>query len=219
MLNGSKPEARHPGRPRCEHARQAIIKSTLQLLDADGFSSLSIEGIAARAGVGKATIYRWWPNKAALVAEAFLNTIEKHAEFPDTGSIREDIRIQMRHLAKVLLGRRGRIQMSLIMGGQEDPELLEAYRARFLEPRRKVAREIIRRAARRGELRADIDPDLALDALYAPILQRVLIKHQSINNEFIDRLCDYVINGLRATARSRRARRAIRYARRATNGH
>src|SRR5271163_2666215 len=80
--------SRAPGRPRSEEARKAILQSTLDLLKRSGFSDLSIESIAAHAGVGKATVYRWWPNKAALIADAFASSTTRKLHFPDTGSVR-----------------------------------------------------------------------------------------------------------------------------------
>src|SRR5271166_6046878 len=83
-VNGTK---RLPGRPRSEQARQAILRSTLKLLENTSFPDLSIEAIAAHAGVGKATVYRWWPNKGALAVDAFASSSEEELHFPDTGSV------------------------------------------------------------------------------------------------------------------------------------
>jgi AcrR family transcriptional regulator len=187
------------GRPRSQSAREAILKSTVELLHKVGFSALSMEGVAARAGVGKMTIYRWWPNRAALVAEAFLSSVESKVRFPDTGSIHNDLRAQMKELVKVFSSKQGRTIALLLGGGQSNPEMIEAFRSRWMEPRRVEAREIIRRAARRGELRPNIDADLALDALYGPIYFRFLVKHKPLDTKFIDALADYVVNGLCAS--------------------
>src|SRR3974377_2575675 len=89
--NGKRP----PGRPRSEHSRQSILRSTLKLLEKDGFPELSIEAIAADADVGKATVYRWWPSKAALVADAFYTSADGELRFPDTGSVCRDMSLQM----------------------------------------------------------------------------------------------------------------------------
>src|SRR5579872_479681 len=134
-LNGKRP----PGRPRSEDARKAILNSTLKLLEEMGFPELSIEAIAADADVGKATVYRWWPSKAALVADAFSSSADKELRFPDTGSVRSDMSNQMKQLVRVFRGRRGRIVAALLGGGQSDPELIAAFRERFLWPRRHQA--------------------------------------------------------------------------------
>ena len=101
--NGTgKPRA--PGRPRSEQARLAILDSTLKLLGKNGFSNLTIEDVAARAGVGKMTVYRWWPNKASLIADAFASDTKQKLHFPDTGSVFTDMSQQMRQLIKVFRG-------------------------------------------------------------------------------------------------------------------
>src|SRR5215472_8645443 len=93
--NGKRP----PGRPRSEKARQAILRSTLKVLGKNGFADHTIEEVADRAAVGKATVYRWWPNKAALIADAFAISTTRHLHFPDTGSVYTDMSRQMRQLA------------------------------------------------------------------------------------------------------------------------
>jgi AcrR family transcriptional regulator len=186
---------RSPGRPRSEHCRKAILRSTLELLQETGFTDLSIEAIAAGADVGKATVYRWWPNKAALVADAFLSGAEAELRFPDTGSVFTDMALQMKQLVRILRGRRGRIVAALIGGGQSDPELIDAFRERFLRPRRQEAYETLRRAIGRGELPEEVDLDLLLDALYGPIYMRLLIRHSTSTDSFIDQLCRLVIGG------------------------
>src|SRR5271169_6509403 len=105
---------RAPGRPRSEQARLAILRSTLKLLGKNGFSELTIESVAAHAGVGKATVYRWWSNKAALIADAFASSTTRKLHFPDTGSVRTDLSQQMRQLIKVFRSRRGRIVSALV---------------------------------------------------------------------------------------------------------
>ncbi len=150
--NGAK---RLPGRPRSEQARQAILRSTLKLLQHTGFPDLTIEAIAADAGVGKATVYRWWPNKGALVVDAFASNTEDKLHFPDTGSVYQDVSLQMNQFLGILHTRRGRIVAALLGAGQSDPELLEAFRERFLRPRRQEAYKTLRRGIERGELPAE----------------------------------------------------------------
>ena len=134
--NGDK---RPPGRPRSEEARLSILRSTLKLLAKRGFSELTIEAVAAHASVGKATVYRWWPDKAALIADAFASSTTQKLHFPDTGSVSTDMSQQMRQLVKVFRSRRGRIVSALLGGGQSDRNLIAAFRERFLWPRRKEA--------------------------------------------------------------------------------
>jgi AcrR family transcriptional regulator len=188
---------RSPGRPRSEHCRKAILRSTLKLLQESGFSNLSIEAIAADADVSKATVYRWWPNKAALVADAFFSSAEQELTFPDTGSVRSDMSLQMKQLVRVFRGKRGRIVAALIGGGQSDPELIEAYRELFLKPRRRQAYKTLQRGIDRGELPQGLDMDLMLDSLYGPIYMRFLIGHDTLTEDFVEQLCDVVLSGAR----------------------
>jgi AcrR family transcriptional regulator len=191
---------RMPGRPRSEEARSAILTSTLELLEQDGFTDLKIEAVAARAGVGKTTIYRWWPSKAVLVADAFMSSVMRETRFPDTGSVREDLRAQMQRLATIFRGQRGRILRSLVGGGQSDPELISAFRNRWLIPRRAEAFGILQRAIDRGQLPEDLDRNLVLDALYGPLYFRMLVGHGPLNAAFVDGVCDAVLNGIAAPA-------------------
>ena len=132
-------KTRAPGRPRSEQARLAILDSTLKLLGKNGFSNLTIEDVAARAGVGKMTVYRWWPNKASMIADAFASDTKQKLHFPDTGSVFTDMSQQMRQLIKVFRGQRGRIVSAMLSGGQSDKKLIAAFRDRFLWPRRREA--------------------------------------------------------------------------------
>ena len=195
-------EKRSPGRPRSEESRQAILRSTLKLLKrARGLAELSIEGIAADANVGKATVYRWWPTKAALVADAFSASAEEELRFPDTGSLVRDMSLQMRRLIRIFRSDRGKVVAALLAGGQSDPELIEAFRDRFLWPRRRQAYQTLQRGVDRGELPADTDFDLLLDSLYGPIYMRFLIRHDKLDEGFADRICTLVLKRLQCAAR------------------
>src|SRR5271154_2388263 len=193
---------RPPGRPRSEPARIAILQTTLRLLGANGFPDLTIEDVAAQAGVAKATVYRWWPNKAALIADAFASSTTQKLHFPDTGSVFTDMSQQMRQLIKIFSSRRGRIVSAILGGGQSDRDLIAAFRERFLWPRRQEAYATLRRGILRGELRRDQDLDLLLDSLYGPIYMRFLIRHGKLTPDFVDNLCELVLGGARPQKRS-----------------
>lgn len=195
--HGKGDRTRAPGRPRSEAARISILRSALSLLGKNGFADLTIEEVAADANVGKATVYRWWPHKAALIADAFASSATRRLHFPDTGSVRSDMSQQMRQLIKIFRGRRGRIVSAILAGGQSDKELISAFRNRFLWPRRREAYATLQRGIRRGELRKDIDKDLLLDSLYGPIYMRFLIRHDKLTPEFVDHLCSLVLGGAR----------------------
>ena len=192
------PQARSPGRPRSERAHRAILQAANELLESEGFAAVTMEAIAERAGVSKATIYRWWPNRAAVVMDGFLSTVSSEVPFPHTGHAREDIRIHMRRLAEAFSGKMGRTVAALIAEGQTDPELAEALRSRWLSVRRAEAREILELGIERGELRDDIDLEVAVDVLYGPIYYRMLVGHAQLEGDFADALADHIFSGLAA---------------------
>jgi AcrR family transcriptional regulator len=199
--NGAK---RPPGRPRSEESRQSILRSTLKLLKENGgFAELSIEAIAADANVGKTTVYRWWPTKAALVADAFSTSADEELRFPDTGSVHIDMSLQMRSLIRILRSKRGKLVAALLAGGQSDPELIAAFRDQFLWPRRKQACETLQRGIDRGELPPDSDMNLILDSLYGPIYMRFLIRHFELEESFADEICSIILNGAKTPSLSR----------------
>jgi AcrR family transcriptional regulator len=192
------PQARSPGRPRSERAHRAILQAANELLAREGFAAVTMEAIAERAGVSKATIYRWWPNRAAVVMDGFLSTVSSEVPFPHTGHAREDIRIHMRRLAEAFSGKMGRTVAALIAEGQTDPELAEALRSRWLSVRRAEAREILELGIERGELREDIDLEVAVDVLYGPIYYRMLVGHAPLEGDFANALADHIFSGLAA---------------------
>ena len=218
--NGKRP----PGRPRSEESRQSILRSTLKLLkQPGGFPELSIEAIAAdanllliqangailegdaeaaiTANVGKTTVYRWWPTKAALVADSFFASAEDELQFPNTGSVQRDMSLQMRRVIRIFRSDRGKVVAALLAGGQSDPDLLEAFRERFMWPKRRQAYQTLQRGIDRGELPADSDKDLILDSLYGPIYMRFLIRHDKLAESFADELCGLVLQGLKRQVR------------------
>jgi AcrR family transcriptional regulator len=198
---------RAPGRPRSEQARLAILRSTLKLLADKGFSDLTIESVADHAGVGKATVYRWWPDKAALIADAFACSTKRNLHFPDTGSVRTDMSQQMRQLVKVFRSRRGRIVSAIVAAGQSDRNVIAAFRDRFMMPRRREAYATLRRGILRGQLRKNIDMDLLLDSLYGPIYMRFLIGHDRLTPEFVEGLCELTLSA--SLPRKKRRLRAV----------
>jgi AcrR family transcriptional regulator len=175
----------------------AILRSTLKLLGEHGFSDLTIEAVAAHAGVGKATVYRWWPNKAALITDAFASSTARNLHFPDTGSVYTDMSQQMRQVVKIFRSRRGRIVSAILAAGQSDRAVIAAFRERFMKPRRQEAYATIRRGIQRGELHKHVDMDVLLDSLYGPIYMRFLIRHRKLTPSFVDRLCQLVLAGAR----------------------
>jgi AcrR family transcriptional regulator len=187
------------GRPRSEKARKAVVESTLALLKRAGFHELNIEGVAARAGVGKATIYRWWPNKAELVIAAFVSAVEEELRFPSSGPVLESIHEQMRRWAVIFHSPLGQIVATVIGAGQSDQEILEAFRLHWVEPRRVEARKLLRLAIKEREIRSDLDPDTVLDLFYGPLYLRLLLQHAPLNRKFVDTVFEVVSCALRTS--------------------
>lgn len=201
-ISAARGNKRPPGRPRSEQSRQAILRSTLKLLRKVGFTELGIEAIAADAGVGKTTVYRWWPNKGALVVDAFASSTEKELQFPDSGSVYRDMSLQMNQFLAVLRSPRGRIVKAVIGAGQSDSTLLESFRDRLLRPRRQGAYQTLRRGIERGELPRNLDLDLVLDILYGAMYMRFLIRHDQLTEDYIRHVCGLVLNGAASAARN-----------------
>ena len=194
-----KSESRAPGRPRSERARTAILIATNELLDSRGLAALSVDVIATRAGVSKATIYRWWPTKAAVVMDAFLAHTSPRMPFPDTGSTREDLRRQIKSVIQLFnQAGTGRSLVALIAESQHDPVLAQAFRERFIAARREAAREVLVRGRERGELRPDLDVDIAIDALYGPLYYRLLVSGDPLRQRYPDQLLDQLYPALAA---------------------
>jgi len=195
ILTQADDDKRPPGRPRSENARQAILRSTIRLLRRHGFHDLSIEAIAAEAKVGKATVYRWWPNKGALVIDAFTSSTEEELHFPDSGSVFKDMSLQMSQWLRVLRSPRGCIVRAVLAGGQSDPELIEEFRKRFFWPRRQDAYRTLRCGIQRGELPRNLDLDLVLDTLYGAMYMRFLIRHTVLSERYVEEVCRMVLEG------------------------
>jgi len=185
------------GRPRSERLHQAILESAFNLVLEEGFRAVSVELIAAKTGVGKTTIYRRWPNKAAVVMDAFTMRVGSGSLFPRADSVADSIRLQMRAMAKSFRGSDGALVKALLAEAQFDPELALAFRERWTLPRRKLARSVIDQAIRQKELRADIDPEHAIDLLYAPIYYRLQMGTGPLSDTYIDGIFDQAISGLR----------------------
>lgn len=177
------------------------MQAANELLESEGFAAVTVEAIAERAGVSKATIYRWWPNRAAVVMDGFLSVVSSEVPFPHTGHAREDIRTHMRRLAEAFGGKMGRTVAALIAEGQADPELAEALRSHWLSVRRTEAREILELGIECGELRDDIDPEVAVDILYGPIYYRMLVGHAPLDGDFAAALADHAFAGLAVSPR------------------
>jgi AcrR family transcriptional regulator len=190
-------EPRRRGRPLSEIVRKNVLRAAIELLEERDFKSLTIEAIAERAGASKVTLYRRWPNKAAIVMEAFLADVAPRVPFRHSGSALEDLRTQMIMLVRLLRGPRGRWIAGLIAEGVLDAEVNEALRTRWLVHRRAEGLKVVQRAIEQGELAPDVDPDVVLDALYGPIYFRLLLGHRPIDARFATSVWETATRGFR----------------------
>ena len=189
---------RRPGRPRSEQAEQAIIEATLDLFAEKGFEGVCVEAVAARAGVGKATIYRRWPNKEELLLAA-LGSLKSPYPVPGGVCARDDLVAMLEVMCADMADPRKARRYALLLGeGQKYPRLMERYQETVVKPRREAMRAVIRRGIESGELRADIDVEVAQLALTGTVLAKERAAGSRLDGEFAARVVDELMLGLRA---------------------
>ena len=175
MSETTESPRRTPGRPRSEASHQAIIRATLELLLETGYRALTMEGVRARAGVGKATIYRRWSSKAELVRDVIVFMHDDVAA-PDTGSLRGDYEGLAARVRSAAHRAGAATLMPRLLGDvANDPELRAIFYDNLVEPRRAQMRTILQRAVERGEIRDDVDVELMIDLFAGPVIYRLLI--------------------------------------------
>lgn len=190
---GSSRKPPRSGNRRNPHTHKAIIEATLDLLETVRYPALTIEAIAAAAGVGKATVYRWWPSKGALVAEAIASTLTVE-DPPETGDVRADLiaaaEISIRNYGKPP---GGLLFTALAADLADDPETLQNFITSFALPRRKMVRGLIDRAIEQELLAPDLDADLMMDMWAGAIIYRSLLKHMPIDKKLATQMADAFI--------------------------
>jgi AcrR family transcriptional regulator len=194
----SSREARRPGRPRSAAAEAAILDATLELLAERGLEGLSIEAVAARAGVGKATIYRRWPSRDAVIAAAF-RSVDREVRFTEAGEVRQDMTALMSEFQRATLRSIPVSRMPrLLAAALTTPELRELFLVNVFEPRRAALLGVLERAQSRGEVRADMDLRLAFAMTVGPILLTGLLGSAEVldDPDLPARLVDAVLLGL-----------------------
>jgi AcrR family transcriptional regulator len=185
------------GRPRSETAHQAILEAVAELLMERRLGAISMDAVAERAGVSKATIYRWWPTKETLALDAIYDAWASVAPAKDTGTLRGDLLSLLRPWARLAASRPyGRVIAALLTEAQSDPVFAAAYRERFVHPRREQGRVILQRAIERGEIPADTNVEVALDLLYGPMYHRMLHGHAPLNDRFVREVIDMALGGI-----------------------
>lgn len=190
---------RRGGRPRSERAEKAIIEAALDLLaEEPGLAGLSIEAVAARAGVGKTTIYRRWPSKDALILDA-LGAAKAPLPEPSGGSVRDDLVELARALTDERKNRYSRCFWNVAGGAEKHPELYARYKRDIIEPRRDIVRRVLRRGVETGELRAGLDVEVAMSMLLGSLLPRR--PQETVTAGHAEAVVDTLMRGIGAPAR------------------
>lgn len=198
---------RSPGRPRSAQADEAILQATVALLAEEGLAGWSMDAVAARAGVGKATIYRRWPSREALVLEAW-NRVAEPVAAPAPVSLRVDVLALLGAVVdSVHTSRAVEVLPHIIAAGRTDPALADAFE-QYVASRRQPLRTVLERARRRGELPPQQDLDVLHDALAGPLFYRLLYTRAPVDHRWLERTVDLVLGGLSGGAPPARGRRA-----------
>jgi AcrR family transcriptional regulator len=200
-MTDTSAKTRSRGRPRSATSQKAILAKAVEILLEQGLTSMSMDDVAKRAGVSKATIYRWWASKELLALDALAT--EWALPVPnselDTGSLRGDLLARIDPWLHQLNQKPyERIIAGLLAQTQTDPEFAKLYRERFVAPRRDETRKLLLRAVDRGEIAADTNLEVTLDLLYGPIYHRLLHRHAPLNDQFVTQVIDAVIAAISA---------------------
>ncbi len=194
MQRSNDADTTGPGRPRSASADIAILEAAMDLMAEGGYGALTMEGIAARAGVGKATLYRRWKSPEEVVVAAVRAFVEE-IRIPDSGSVEEDLRLLMRQAVDVYRGRPGQVLPGLLAAMAASEEVGRSVRERYLEGRRAALAAVLRRGMERRELRSDLDLELVLDFLGGPLFYRILVTGGSLDQSLAGRIVDLVLRG------------------------
>lgn len=192
------------GRPRSERARRAVLDAACDLFEGGGYPAATIEAIAARSGVAKTTIYRWWPNRPSLVVDLLLQIAATAAPPPaEGGDPLRALRVELQRVAQAMDALPGRLLLSLLGEAQNDSEVREALLKGLFNPRRRATAEVIRHAQEAGLLRKEVPPLVAVDLLFGPLFYRKFVRQEPATKEFVRRVFDAAMVGLGARRRSR----------------
>jgi len=191
--SSTRPVRAHHGNRhgRSERARQAVLNAADDLLTERGFAGVTIEGIAAKAGVAKQTIYRWWQSKTDILMDAYLEDAAEDLVPADHGDLERDLRGYLHQLTRFLVETDpGEVFRALIGQSLHDPDVATVFRGRCVDAQRDRDRLLIERAIERGDLSADLDVNTAVDQLVGPIYYRILVTGQAVDPDFVDALVD-----------------------------
>ena len=189
------------GRPRSAEARAAILRAARALLDDGGIAAVTMEGVASRAGVGKPTVYRWWPDRHAVARAALMEAAAPAAPARRSRSALPALQQQLQAFAQAFSTTAGRNVAMMIAASDGETELSKAFRNHFVLARREEGRVLLREAIANGELRRGLDIDAALDLLFGPLFFRLLMGHAPLDAVFVKQLFKDALLGLQSRAR------------------
>jgi AcrR family transcriptional regulator len=193
MSKEIKQQARAPGRPRSELAKQQILEAAYKLLKGKGFQSVGAHEIAKAAGVSSATLYRWWSSKEEVMFDACFEHMKPVLAIVGGGSALARLRRYALRATDFLLSEDGAVMARLFTGINEDKKLRRMFVDRYVVPRRHIQRQIIEEAVSSGELRRTTDPELLMDALNGPLFFRWLQGHAPLDRSFAEHVFESVI--------------------------
>jgi len=195
-IESPDPPSRGPGRPRSREAHAAILTAAIDLVREVGYDAVTMDGIAARAGVGKATVYRRWAGKEQLVVEA-LGLLVAAMPVPDTGDTHQDVLLLMlTHLRMYQDPATGALLSGLVAAMARSEAIAHAVRSGFIAIRERALRGVLERGAARGDLPADVDPVLATELLNGPLFYRYLIHGGPMDEAQVHGVVRAVLRGL-----------------------
>jgi AcrR family transcriptional regulator len=200
----NNPERKARGRPRSDKARSAILRAARQLIEEDGLPALTVEGIAARAGVGKPTIYRWWPDRHAVAMAALMESepaagagATEQRSGPRRPSAIDLLQQQLQRMTDVFAQPVGRAVTRIIAASDRDSELSRAFRHHFILAGREQGRALLLQAIEQGEIRREADVEIALDMIYGVLFFRLFMAHAPLSGALPRQVIEAALRGLR----------------------
>lgn len=184
------------GRPRDQEATKRVLDAAFDLVGTRAPGQVSINDIAAEAGVAKQTIYRWWPSRTAVILDALVVGTMKATPFPETDDIRADFEAHLRTVIRLFNSPTGRIVREMLAEAQTDSAIAEEFRERFWQPRRQLSQQRLQRGMELGQVRADIDTEVVLDAIYGPLWTRLVIGHLPLTSAHAARITEAIWPGI-----------------------
>ncbi len=192
------------GRQRSSESEEAILKATLQLLKEKPLRDITVDAIARKAGVGKMTIYKWWPSKAYVALDAFRKKMNRVVVMPDTGDTEKDLAELLYSIMSFYISPTGRIFSQFLAESQSDPEFAALFREHFLKPRRESAGAFLDRAMKQGVIDRTLNREILLDLIFGPMVFRLMAGHAPLNRAESDAMIATLLRGIRSKAPGRK---------------